>query len=94
MSSRLLPSSWGSHPFGAVVESKVACSQQQQHVTSTFALIAGSDARVVQQGALVESKNTFGESLLAKAFDKGSVELFQANLNCAWEVLDHDQVLS
>lgn len=46
-----------------------------------------------QRGALVESKNIFGDSLLAKAFDEGTVKLFEAVLNCAWGVLDHHQVL-
>lgn len=50
--------------------------------------------RVVQREVLVESTNVFGDSLLAKAFDKGDTDLFKAALECAWEVLDHHQVLA
>ncbi|CAN0463875.1 unnamed protein product, partial [Ectocarpus sp. 8 AP-2014] len=46
-----------------------------------------------QRGDLVESKNVFGESLLAKAFDIGDENLFKATLDCAWEVLDHHQLV-
>lgn len=49
-------------------------------------------ARLVQRAAVVESKNIFGESFMAKAFDTNVGSLVEAAEECAWEVLDHHQV--
>lgn len=51
--------------------------------------------RMVKRANLVASKNIFGESLLAKAFDSiGSKELLEAVLEFAWDVIPHSsQVL-
>lgn len=43
----------------------------------------------VQRGDLIAFRNIFGESLLAKAFDSGKRELFEAVLDCAWELREH-----
>lgn len=62
------------------------------HKDRPFPIFISHVAHLVQRGALVESKNIFGDSFLAKALYRGDRNLIEAVLDCAFEVLDHHQV--